>query len=287
MVPIGIATSAGDIEIGHVRMPGPATLYEGALVETGSSPAQVSLRNGVVVHLSSEATATIHVDSVSLERGASQVDAPRDYLIRARAVTFTSTSQPSRARLQVLEDGTLQMAAILGSFDVHLPGVASVGKVMAGTSLTFARGAAKEGTMPTAQVKGCLAKSEKGYLLQDEGSKTVFTLMGGSIHGKSGDRVTVTGKADGTVVTVLRLTIDGHGCPAQAVFAAAGAKPARGIGSKVATVAGVATASTPRIAIIGAAATSAALIPTIALTSSASSPSSGGSSSSSISPSSR
>ena len=88
VVPIGIATSAGDIEIGHVRMPGPATLYEGALVETGSSPAQVSLRNGVVVHLSSEATATIHVDSVSLERGASQVDAPRDYLIRARAVNI-------------------------------------------------------------------------------------------------------------------------------------------------------------------------------------------------------
>src|SRR5580693_3750763 len=121
--PIGMATSDGDIEIGRVRMPGPATLYEGAVVETESSPAQLSLRNGAVIRLGSGAKATVHANSFSLERGVSQVDAPVDYAIRARSVTVIPTSHPSRARLQLTDDGALQIAALSGSFEIQRAGV--------------------------------------------------------------------------------------------------------------------------------------------------------------------
>lgn len=273
--PIGMATSAGDIEIGQVRMPGPATLYEGAVVETGKSPAQVSLRNGAIIRLSGDAKATIHANSFLLERGVGQVDAPGDYVIHARSVSFVPISQPARARLQVTVDGTLQVAALLGSFDVHRMGVASVGKVAAGTSLSFAPDSGEAGASAPSQFKGCLAKLDKGYLLQEEGSKAVVALTGSSIGAKAGDRVTVIGKPDATaapvagtsgVVQVLRLTVEGHGCSAKSVIAAATAAGA------TATAAAVMSATT--MAAIGVAVASAALVPTIALTSSSSASSS-------------
>jgi hypothetical protein len=293
--PIGMATSAGEIEVGRVRMPGPATLYEGALVETGSSPAQVSLRNGAIIRLSGGARATIHLSSLLLERGVGQVDAPGDYIIQARSMTFIPSSHPARARLQVTGDGALQVAALLGSFDVHRAGVASVGKVAAGSSLRFAPDSAEAGATAPSQFKGCLAKSEKGYLLQlvnnVDGSKTVVALAGSLIGAKSGDRVTVIGKPDTTatpvvgaseVVQVLRLTVDGHGCSAKSVIAAAAASGTAGAaGAGAAGAAGTAAAGTAAagagaaaagmsaatVTVIGVAVAGAVLVPTIALTS--------------------
>lgn len=268
-------------------MPGPATLYEGAVLETGNSPAQVSLRSGAVIRLSGRAKATIHAGSILLERGVGQVDAPGDYVIHARSVTFVPSSQPARARLQVAGDGTLQMAALAGSFDVHRMGLASVGKVVAGTSLRFTSDSGEAGASAPSQFKGCLAKSAKGYLLQEEGSTTVLALSGSSISAKVGDRVTVLGKPDigavpvvGTaeVIQVLRLTVDGHGCSAKSVLAAAASAGGGSVGSGPAAAAGGMSGTT--IAVIGVAVAGAALVPTIALTS-------GSSSSSSISASSR
>ncbi len=267
-------------------MPGPATLYDGAVVETGNSPAQVSLRNGTIIRLGGGARATIHANSIMLEQGVGQVDAPGDYLIQARSVTFIPSSHPARARVQVTGDGSLQVVALLGSFDVHRLGVASVGKVAAGTSLRFAPDSGEAGATAPSQFKGCLAKSQKGYLLQEEGSKTVIALAGGSISAKAGDRVTVVGKPDSTaarvagtseVVQVLRLTVDGHGCSAKAVLAASA-----GVGAAAGAAAGAASAgmSAATIAAIGVGVAGAAVIPTIALTSGSSSSSSSISSSS-------
>lgn len=269
-------------------MPGPATLYEGAVVETEKSPARVSLRNGAIVRLSGGTRATIHGNSLLLERGVGQIDAPGDYVIHARLVSFVPSSQPARARLQVTADGTLQVVALLGSFEIHRMGVAAVGRVAAGTSLTFAPDSGEAGASAPSQFKGCLAKSEKRYLLQEEGSKIVVALSGSSISARAGDRVTVVGKPDTTaapvagtteVVQVLRLTVDGHGCSAKSVIAAAGG--AAGAGAAGAAAAGAATAgaaaggmSAATMAVIGVAVASAALVPTIALTSNSSSTSS-------------
>jgi hypothetical protein len=283
--PIGIATSAGDIEVGRVRMPGPATIFDGSVLETGSSPAQLSLRDGAIVRLSSGARATIHAHSLLLERGVGQIDAPGDYVIQARSVTFIPSSQHARARFQVTGEGALLVAALSRSFDVHRAGVASVGRIAAGNSLSFAADAGEAGATAPSQFKGCLAKSEKGYLLQEESSKKVLTL-GGSINAKAGDRVTVVGKAETSgLVQVLRLTVDGHGCSAKSVIAAAagaGAVGAAGAGAAGAAGAGAAIAgmSATTVAAIGVAVAGAALIPTIALTG-------GSSSSTGISPSSR
>ena len=291
--PIGMATSAGDIKVGQVQMPGPATLYEGAVVETGNSPAQVSLRNGAIIRLGGRARATIHANSLLLERGVGQVDAPGDYVIQARSVTFIPSSHPARARLEVNHDGAIQVAALLGSFEVHRTGVVPISRVAAGSSLRFAPDPGEAGATAPSQFKGCLAKSEKGYLLQEEGSKTVVALAGSSIGAKAGDRVTVVGKPDTTaapvagtsaVVQVLRLTVDGHGCSAKAVIAAAATETAGAAGAAGAGAAGAGAAaagmSTATIAVIGVAVAGAALVPTIALTGSSSS-------STGISPSSR
>ena len=289
--PIGMATSDGDIEIGRVRMPGPATLYDGATVETGSTPAQLSLRNGAVILLGSGAKATIHTNSLFLERGVGQIDAPGEYAISARSVTLIPTSHPARARLRLSDDGTLQVAALSGAFELHRAGVSSI--VVAGRSLSFAADTADAGAVAPLQFKGCLAKSTKGYLLRDDSSKAIVALIGGSITAKSGDRVTVVGNASSQpapvkgatqVIDVLRLTVDGHGCQAKAVLAAAGVAGAAG-----AAIGGM---SATTVAIAGAAATSAVLVPTIALTrssesASSSSTSTSTSTSSSISPSSR
>lgn len=298
VLPIGMATSDGDIEIGRVRMPGPATLYEGALVETANSPAQLSLRNGAVIRLGSGARATVGANSLLLERGVSQIDAPGDYAIHARSVTVIPTSHPSRARLQLSDDGALQIAAISGSFENQRAGVSSM--VAAGRSLSFSADAAQAGAVAPPQFKGCLAKTGTTYLVRDESSKVIVALEGSSITGKPGDRVTVVGKPDAAakpvhgasqVIQVLRVTVNGHGCSAKEVVAAAASvgaagTAAAGVGAAAAgTAAGAAGVaagiSTAAIAGIGVAAAAAAIIPAVALTSGSSS------SSSSVSPSSR
>ncbi len=285
VTPIGMATSDGDIEIGRVRMPGLATLYDGAVVETMSSPVRLSLRNGAVVRLGGDAKATIHADSLYLERGVGQIDTTGDYAIRARSITVTPTSHPARARLQLSTDGALQVAALSGSFEIRHAGMSSV--MAAGRSLSFAADLGEAGAAAPSQFKGCLVKSDKTYLLHVESSKTVVALQGGSITAKTGDRVTVVGKPDAAsapvagadqVIQVLRLTVDGHGCSNKSVAAAAGAAGAGAAGASGAAV-GI---SATTIAVVGVAAAAAALIPTLALTGDSS-----GSSTSSISPSSR
>jgi hypothetical protein len=277
-----MATSDGDIEIGRVRVPGPATLYDGAVVETGSSPARLSLRNGAVVQLGGRARATIHANSLLLERGAGQVDTPGEYTIQARSVTVVPTSHPARARLQLSTDGALQVAALSGSFEIRKAGASSI--IAAGKLLMFAADSGEAGAVAPSQFKGCLAKSQKRYLLQDDSSKAVVALQGDSISAKAGDRVTVVGKPDtvathvagvSQVIQVLRLTVDGHGCSAKSVLAAAGAAGAAGVAGAAAGI------SATTITVVGVAAASAVVIPTIALTSDSNS------SPSSISPSSR
>ena len=285
--PIGMATSDGDIEIGRVRMPGPATLYDGATIETGNAPAQLSFRNGAIVRLGSGARATVHANSILLERGVGQVDTPGDYAIGARSLTVVPTSTPASARLLVTDEGALQVAALSGTFELRRAGVLSVGKMTAGRSLNFSADSAEAGAEAPGQFKGCLAKLENGFLLHEEGSNTIVALKGSSINGKSGDRVTVLGKVDKSaapvagasdVVQVLKFTVNGHGCSARSTAAAAGTAGAAGAGA--AGAAGAAGGmSVTTMAIIGAAVAGAAVIPTVALTSS--------SSSSSISPSSR
>jgi hypothetical protein len=234
------------------------------------------------------AKATIHANSLWLERGVGQVDAPGDYAIRTRSVTLVPTSQPARARLQLASDGALQVAAISGSFEIRRAGMTSM--MVAGKSLRFAADTGDAGAAAPVQFKGCLARSGKTYLLHDENTDAIVALQGGSVNGKSGDRVTVVGKPDATaapvagasqVVQVLRFTVDGHGCSAK-VAATGGtsgntAPAAAGTSRTAGAAAGGLHGTT--IAVIGVAAAAAALIPTIALTS--------GSSSSSISPSSR
>ena len=291
-------------------MPGPATLYEGAVVETANSPAQLQLRNGAVVRLSSDAKATIGANSLLLERGVSQVDAPGDYAIHARSVTMVPTSHPARARLQLSDDGALQIAALAGSFQVQRGGVSSI--VAAGKSLSLAPETVQSGATAAAQFKGCLGKGEAGYLVRDDSSKVVVALQGSSIQAKPGDRVTVVGKADpaakpvrgaSQVIQVLRLTVNGHGCSAKDVVAAAATAGAEGTAAAGAGAAGAAGAgagvgaagtagaaagaagaaagiSAATVAVVGVAAASAAIIPTVALTGSSDS-------STNVSPSSR
>jgi hypothetical protein len=196
--------------------------------------------------------------------------------------------------LQLDGDGALQVAALSGAFEIRRAGSASI--MSAGRSLRFAADSGEAGAVAPGQFKGCLAKLDKTYLLHDESSNAVLALQGSSINGKSGDRVSVVGKPDtaaapvagaSQVIQVLRFTVDGHGCSAKFAMAGAAAGTA-GAGAAAAGTAGAAAGaagatvgaiSSATIAVIGVAAASAALIPTIALTS--------GSSSSSISPSSR
>jgi len=289
--PIGMVTSNGDIEVGRVRMPGTATLYEGAVVETGNAPAQLSLRSGSVVRLSGGAKATIHSRLLLLERGTGQLDTTKgEYAIRAQSITVVPSTYPARARVQLSGDGALQVAALSGSFEIQRAGASSI--MTAGTSLRFAAQVGEAGAAAPSEFKGCMVKADKGLLLRLDSTKTSVALHGGSTSAKEGDRVTVVGKPDTAatplkgatqVVQVLRLTVDGHQCSSDAAVAAAGAAGAGAAGAATAGAAGGAIAglSTATVAVIGVAAASAALIPTIALTTDS------GSSTSSISPSSR
>lgn len=271
------------MRIGQIRVPGQATIYDGAVVETGSSPAQFQLRNGATVRLSAGAKATLRSDGISLERGTGQVDTPVDYSIQAHSLRVLSTSRPSSTRLELKDDGSLRVASLSGPIEVRRMSGGLLGRMVAGKAMIFAPESGEAGAAAPLEIRGCLSKSHSRFLLHDPGTAKTITLVGGSFTAKSGDRVVVIGNVEGSasgtaqanqVVRVLRLTVEGHGCGNAA--AAAGAAGA-GAGGAAGASKGI-SATTAVIA--GVAVTGAALIPTIALTS-------GSDSSSSISPQSR
>src|SRR3954449_8309422 len=80
---IGMINARGSFQVDHARVVGNATLFDGAIIETGKVEGDLQLNTGARMQLASESRGRVFRDRLVLERGVGQLQGT-GYGIEAR-----------------------------------------------------------------------------------------------------------------------------------------------------------------------------------------------------------
>ena len=73
---IGVVVTSGAFRLNHATVRSNATLFEGAMIETGAAPARLNLGSGVRLELESESAGRVYGGHLALERGSTKIGRP-------------------------------------------------------------------------------------------------------------------------------------------------------------------------------------------------------------------
>src|ERR1051326_8750119 len=76
---IGVARSAGAFRLNQASVPGSATILEGASLQTGATPSDITLKTGQRLLLASGSAAEIHRDRLVLNKGTAELSGAAAY----------------------------------------------------------------------------------------------------------------------------------------------------------------------------------------------------------------
>jgi hypothetical protein len=207
---IGIITASGHFTLERSQVWGNSTLFEGALVETDAASSEVALRNGVKVQLGGASRARVWNNRIVLEKGAGQVAGPLSYEVDASGLKIRGVGE--NARLRVALNGRTEVTAMNGSARVTDYAGVLLASIPAGRTMSFA--AQEQAGAGALMRTGCLVYKDGHFILQDENTQEVVEVHGNGLpeNGKDlrdnvGNRVEVTGAADGTRPVVSGATI--------------------------------------------------------------------------------
>jgi hypothetical protein len=277
---IGTVVTLGAFRLNHATVRSNATLFEGAMVETGAAPARMDVASGTHLELEPESTGQIFDRRLVLERGATGVTiasaakSGSAFIIAARGVTIQADGNAATGYIALIGADRIEVTARTGSFRALNSSGVLVAKISAGKALAL-----EPQSMPRpARITGRLLRRGSDYLLTDETTNVTIEVTGSALtqadlKRASGQRVEVTGSAypgkkyppgAPQVIEVAQITpappasgtVPGDSAPAGAGGTApAGAGgPAAGAGGGAASGAAV---SATMIAIIGGVAAAA------------------------------
>ena len=189
--PIGMVTASGHFTLQGSQVWGNATLFDGAVVETGPASSQLALRSGVKVQLGPGSRAQVFSDRLLLERGAGQVSG---LLIRGQ--------QPD-ARVRIGLGPRIEVAALAGVARVIGAADVTLASIPAGRSMLFAPQAGQGASFTRA---GCLLYKDNHFILQDDNTQEVVELNGQDLAANVGNRIEVTGTASAARPAVTTAT---------------------------------------------------------------------------------
>jgi hypothetical protein len=225
---VGMITAEGRLWVDSAGVSNHATLFEGSVVQTDESPANLRLAGGERVWLDVASRADVFQDHLILEKGSAQIDAGSAFRIEARTLRVTLASPESRAMVSMRDAGAVQVGALNGEVQVRNAKDVMVARVATGRSLDL-----RPESAGASLVTGCVSKLGKSLVLQDEVSGVRVELRGdGGLNAYLGKRIQVTGTAaEGRAATAAEQVIQadtfkvlGTGCAASlsAVAAAVG-----------------------------------------------------------------
>jgi hypothetical protein len=199
---IGVATAKGSFLLDRSAVQGNATLFEGAVVETTTTPSLVRLQDGPRMQLGSTSRGKVYGDRLVLEKGEGQLEGTQSYRIEARELRILPESADSVARVALGEPGRVTVAALTGGVRVTTADGILVAKLERGTTLEFEPQAA--GASAPVSVTGCLTGLNGRFLLKDDTANVSFELRGQDLGQYAGQHVTIT-------ATVLKEVRPGQG----------------------------------------------------------------------------
>ena len=98
---IGVAQSAGAFRLNHASVPGSATIFDGASLETGAAASKINLKTGQRVLLASTSTAEFHQDRLVLSKGAAELSGAAAYRIDTRSLSIGAADPAASIRVAV------------------------------------------------------------------------------------------------------------------------------------------------------------------------------------------
>jgi hypothetical protein len=225
---IGLAVATGNFQLGNSRIWDSATIFEGNVVETAKVPLRLRLNNGVQMRLAAESRATIYQGRTVLERGIGQLASSGTYEIEARTLRISAAAPIGVARVQVSGPTSVIVAAMSGAVRVTNARGVLVATMEPGRELAFDPQA---GAAAPTKLSGCLVRKDDKYIVVDQSTSVILQVQGEGVDKELGNRVEVTGAADGQTLIVANMTRVGKGgCVslAKRVGASAGAAGAAG-----------------------------------------------------------
>jgi hypothetical protein len=137
---IGVANAAGSFSLNNAVVQGSSDVFNGARLDTISSPSEIHLQSGADVRLSSKSSGTVFADHAVLERGAMRVGNFDKYSVEVRQLQIQADSPGSEAVVR-LKGNTVEVASLGGSVRVG-DGASMLTHVAAGTKMSFQDAAA-------------------------------------------------------------------------------------------------------------------------------------------------
>lgn len=216
-VSIGTVSTRGDMRIDSYNVQGNATLFNGSVVETGQTPADLRLNKGTQITMSSSSRGTLYSDHLVLQQGASELAASNSFQLQAKGVRITANEPNSRGIISIKAGKTVEVASLNGSFGVTSESGVLLANVHPGRVVSFAM---QEGANPSEFYGVGLVTFENGtyYLTTDEDVKYVLTCK--DSHRFVGDKVVVSGTVQpgtggpggaGSMLCVKSIDINGGG----------------------------------------------------------------------------
>ena len=256
---IGVVTANGTFRVDSAPVRGTATLFEGVLVETSSSPSSVRLVSGAEVRLGSASRARVYKDHLVLERGEGRMNQAR-YPIYALGLRIAIESGDGKAGVAVRGTNLVDVSALAGAVRVATAEGTLLARLEPGRALEFEPPAA--GASAPFSVKGCVTTDGVHFLLKDTTANVTFELRGENLGSYAGQHVDVaaTGlkgvqppEGAAQVVQVNRIYRLAGSCPVPASTApGSGSTKTAGLsGTSKAIIAGVAVAAVAGVATVG------------------------------------
>src|ERR1039457_7128286 len=217
-VSIGTASARGDMRVDSYLVKGNATLFDGSVVETGQATANLRLKKGTEITMSTASRGTLHSDRLVLQQGESELAASSSFQLEANGFRVTPNEPNSRGVVSLKTGNTVEVASLNGSFGVTTNHGVLLANVRPGRVVSFAMQA---GANPANFSGVGLVSFENGtyYLTTNENVKYVLTCKDSRKF--VGDKVVVSGTLQGgtpgqaggagTMLCVKTMDINGGG----------------------------------------------------------------------------
>ena len=161
---IGLAVSDGEFQVNHTAVNGSATLFDGAIVQTGEAASRIDL-NGASMVLGANSRAKVEGKRIVLEQGLAALHQGSGYRFEARTLRIAPATEKAAAQVQLDGGNRVLVAAVNGPVRVYSGSGLLVASVVPGNNLSFEpqAGAAADGFDRT----GCLLFKDGHFALVD------------------------------------------------------------------------------------------------------------------------
>jgi len=191
---IGSATARGELRIDNQEVQGSGTLFDGSIVETGTSfasTADLRLANNVAVTLLRDSRGTLYSDHLMLQRGTAQLDSADSFRIQANDMVVVPKEGHSSGIVSIDPANSVTVETKNGTLEIRNSSGASVALVRPGHPLTFSSVAGKSPAEFSAT--GTVSSENGHYYLNSAETCMKYEVKGDNLQSYNGTSVVASG----------------------------------------------------------------------------------------------